>query len=232
VTVSVTAILRRLAVGLAPLVLGAVAAQAQLPARTIGWDELRPAPVAEEDPFAGLSDEQFEALRGLVRSRVLEAQGFPVTDAVRRQRAETTRQLQAQGVDVDTLLARREILIAQRRRAAEAGVAGLDGEAVRLAGYLLPTGVDGRPVRAFLLVPSIGACSHTRPPPPNQIVVVRAATPAAPPGLYAPAWIRGTLRVSPERTSVHVVDGELVVDSTYAIDDAEIVVIQSKAADR
>ena len=47
------------------------------------------------------------------------------------------------------------------------------GKEVRIPGFMVPfeDGMSG--VNEFLLVPYFGACIHTPPPPPNQIVYVR-----------------------------------------------------------
>jgi hypothetical protein len=47
------------------------------------------------------------------------------------------------------------------------------GKPVRIPGFMVPfeDGMSG--VNEFLLVPYFGACIHTPPPPPNQIVYVR-----------------------------------------------------------
>jgi hypothetical protein len=208
--------------GLLALVMLVSVATAAEPEPTIGWQDLRPALAEGDDPFADLPDEQLDALRALVRSRALEARGFPVTDAIRQYRAGLTQQLHAQGVAVDALLGKRDLLIAQRRTAAEAGVAALDGRRVRLGGYLLAAAMQGDLVTDFVLVPAISACSHTPPPPPNQMVHVRPVQPSTLRGHYAPAWVSGTLRLRIEQQSVYLVDGELAVHSAYAIDDATV----------
>ena len=69
----------------------------------------------------------------------------------------------------------------------------LDGQSVRLPGYVVPLeeGKDG--LREFLLVPYFGACIHSPPPPANQIVHVLPHS--VPKGVRAmdPVWISGTL---------------------------------------
>lgn len=47
------------------------------------------------------------------------------------------------------------------------------GQLVRIPGFMVPfeDGLDG--VTEFLLVPYFGACIHTPPPPPNQMVYVQ-----------------------------------------------------------
>ena len=79
-------------------------------------------------------------------------------------------------------------------------VKALDGQLVRLPGYLVPleTGSDGR-VHEFLLVPYFGACIHVPPPPSNQIVHVRNEPGVQLDVLYQPYWVEGRLQV--EHTS-------------------------------
>lgn len=54
----------------------------------------------------------------------------------------------------------------------------LDGQPVRLPGYLVPLESSKGEVSELLLVPYFGACIHTPPPPANQIVHVKLAKPA------------------------------------------------------
>jgi hypothetical protein len=50
----------------------------------------------------------------------------------------------------------------------------LDGQYVKLPGYIVPLESDaGGMLNEFLLVPYFGACIHVPPPPPNQIVYVK-----------------------------------------------------------
>ena len=73
-------------------------------------------------------------------------------------------------------------------------VAALDGERVRLRGFVVPVGFDGARVREFLLVPYVGACIHVPPPPANQIVFIRAAEPFEIGGTFTAVAVTGTLR--------------------------------------
>ena len=59
-------------------------------------------------------------------------------------------------------------------------VEALDGERVRLGGYVLPLDFNGpQEVTRFLLVPYVGACIHVPPPPPNQLQTPGRGTPDA-----------------------------------------------------
>jgi len=51
----------------------------------------------------------------------------------------------------------------------------LNNVEVKLPGYIVPLDLDeDYRVNEFLLVPYFGACIHVPPPPPNQIIYVKA----------------------------------------------------------
>lgn len=51
-------------------------------------------------------------------------------------------------------------------------IEALDGQHVRIAGFVVPLDSEGDQVREFLLVPYFGACIHVPPPPANQLIHV------------------------------------------------------------
>lgn len=70
----------------------------------------------------------------------------------------------------------------------------LIGELIRMPGFILP--LDAQPggeISEFLLVPYFGACIHTPPPPPNQIVHVVMDEAIFVERLWAPVWVEGVL---------------------------------------
>jgi uncharacterized protein len=73
-------------------------------------------------------------------------------------------------------------------------VNAMDGQAVRLPGYLVPLEETKAGISEFLLVPYFGACIHTPPPPSNQIVHVKVAAPAKGVKSMDAVWIQGTLK--------------------------------------
>lgn len=76
-------------------------------------------------------------------------------------------------------------------------VDALDGERVRLGGYVLPFDFTGsREITRFLLVPYVGACVHVPPPPPNQLVFVTTETPVEVDGLWDPVYAEGIMRTT------------------------------------
>ena len=77
-------------------------------------------------------------------------------------------------------------------------VPALDGQLIRLPGYIVPLEVseDGR-TTDFLLVPYFGACIHVPPPPSNQIVHFTSKEGVKLDELYQPYWIVGAMQVRP-----------------------------------
>ena len=98
----------------------------------------------------------------------------------------------------------------------------LNGQFIRMAGYLLPLEFQGTDVREFLLVPFIGACIHVPPPSPNQIVYVTLDEAFASEGLYAPVWIEGVLNTNAGTYDLSMYDGTAPVDAGYSMDGAKV----------
>ncbi|WP_037481649.1 DUF3299 domain-containing protein [Sphaerotilus natans] len=90
----------------------------------------------------------------------------------------------------------------------------LNGQKVRLPGYLVPLEGQAGEWKEFLLVPYFGACIHSPPPPANQIVHVKAAIPAKGLRSMDTVWITGTMRTERRDTDMGVsgytVDGAVV----------------------
>ncbi|MEX2571535.1 MAG: DUF3299 domain-containing protein [Gemmatimonadota bacterium] len=73
----------------------------------------------------------------------------------------------------------------------------LDGKRVKVPGYMVPLDDSASGVAEFILVPYYGACIHTPPPPPNQMVYVRMNSGRrVDVNLWDPLWIEGELHVS------------------------------------
>ena len=98
-------------------------------------------------------------------------------------------------------------------------VPALDGQLIRLPGYIVPLEVseDGR-TTDFLLVPYFGACIHVPPPPSNQIVHVTSKEGVKLEELYQPYWIVGALQVKPSTSEL--------ADAGYQMDAQKIVVYE------
>jgi hypothetical protein len=77
-----------------------------------------------------------------------------------------------------------------------AAVTTLRGRTVRVPGFIVPLEDLQDEAAVFLLVPYFGACIHTPPPPPNQMVYVemkdRIPTRFE---MWSPVWIEGVIDV-------------------------------------
>ena len=78
----------------------------------------------------------------------------------------------------------------------------LDGQRVRIAGYLVPLDETSAGLTNFLLVPYFGACIHTPPPPSNQIIDVRPKLPTKGWRPMDTVWVSGTLHTVRSETSM------------------------------
>lgn len=184
--------------------------------RVIQWADLVPKGTVAENPFAKLTRDQLQALSDVAGIRDRKAKGdksLSSSDlAIERN---TARRLEQNGIDVDALLAKRRAM--SEHRAAVQVNPLLDGLTVRLPGYVLPLEITGRKVTEFLLVPWVGACIHTPPPPPNQIVHVKTDAPFELTGLFMPVWITGRLSAGATKKSLYLVDGTSDIDIGYSV---------------
>ncbi len=74
-------------------------------------------------------------------------------------------------------------------------VKDLDGKQIRVPGYVVPFDFNADAEhREFLLVPYFGACLHTPPPPPNQIILVKSDIATKIENINEPVWLEGTLK--------------------------------------
>ncbi len=73
----------------------------------------------------------------------------------------------------------------------------LDGKEVRVPGFVVPLDDFMEDGAEFLLVPYYGACVHTPPPPPNQIIFVQmAGKKSVKLTLFDAVWMHGKLKIA------------------------------------
>ena len=73
-------------------------------------------------------------------------------------------------------------------------VGDLDGQTVKLPGFVVPLDFEGQEITEFLLVPYFGACIHVPPPPANQIVYVKTPDAYKLGDVFDAVWVTGTLK--------------------------------------
>ncbi|MFQ3248437.1 MAG: hypothetical protein ACI9O6_000239 [Glaciecola sp.] len=69
----------------------------------------------------------------------------------------------------------------------------LNGQFVKIPGFVVPLEGDADNITEFLLVPYFGACIHVPPPPSNQIVYVKFSEGVPINNLYDAVWVTGIL---------------------------------------
>ena len=78
----------------------------------------------------------------------------------------------------------------------------LDGAYIKMPGFIIPFDGSAEGVTNFILVPYIGACIHTPPPPANQLVMVNATEPWPSDQLWDPVWVTGVMRTQLQATDL------------------------------
>ena len=86
-------------------------------------------------------------------------------------------------------------LLDYRSTAIPPAVQRIDGQRVRIPGFIVPLEDFQERAKEFLLVPYFGACVHMPPPPPNQMVFVRMSAKTSL-SMWGPVWVEGRLEVT------------------------------------
>lgn len=191
--------------------------------RKVGWDDLK-ATFEFEDPFEKLTEEQLMDLGVIARVESLEKRdgGSRVSEGMRKEAAAARAKLEEQKVDIDGLFAKRHEITELRRKRANAAVPELNGKLLALPGFVLPLEYKDKKVTEFLLVPWVGACIHTPPPPPNQIVHVIAKTPFETKGMFEAVTVTGVMAIGDRKSELYLVDGTADINMTYAMKSAGV----------
>ena len=69
----------------------------------------------------------------------------------------------------------------------------LNGQVIKIAGFVIPLEGDEEQITELLLVPYFGACFHVPPPPQNQIIYVKFTDGVALKELWDVIYVVGTL---------------------------------------
>ena len=190
---------------------------------TISWENLIPEMVEFEDPFEKLGPEQLSDLSLMVRVKALDQKNPQrVSNEMRREIFDIEKSLLADGIDVEGLLAQREKIGELRRVKAESVNSDLNKKNIRMAGYLLPLEYSGKKVTEFLMVPWVGACIHTPPPPINQIIYVKYDKGFAVNSRYMPVWVSGVIQTQAATSNLFLIDGSSEISSGYTLDANQI----------
>lgn len=78
----------------------------------------------------------------------------------------------------------------------------LDGAYIKMPGYIIPIDLSTDGVTSFILVPYVGACLHTPPPPANQLVFVTTQKSWPSDNLWDAVWVTGQMEHEIQTTEV------------------------------
>ena len=197
---------------------GIAVASAAEPVQKITWNNLVPQIEIYNDPFLKLTPEQKLDLVVVARTRQLQSGGVDITPEQRERLNSALKRLEKDHIDIDGLLALRGEIAAKRKRAMETVNESLNGQQVRLAGYVLPLEMGGLKIREFLLVPYVGACIHEPVPPANQIVRVKFERGFEVDGRFTPVWVQGKMITQIANSQLFLMDGTSSIPSGYTLE--------------
>ncbi|MDP2621057.1 MAG: DUF3299 domain-containing protein [Hyphomicrobiales bacterium] len=215
--------IRLIAIAFVSMALMAPSLAAAETAHELTWEILVPPAPPLHDPFKHLTRDQKLDLHAIIGIKIEKMQGLIDDDsALLKIAQERIDKLTKQGLDVDALIGEYIKLEKEVAERGEAVVGALDGQLVRMPGYVLPLEFSGTEVSEFFLVPYVGACIHVPPPPPNQMVFVRLHDSTISGDLYEPIWITGRMKVEKTNTLLNYFDGQSKVDAGYTIDGLKV----------
>ena len=111
-----------------------------------------------------------------------------------------------QGIEVDWRLLNEMDYIANKPTTE---LKQLEGQQVKIPGFMVPLEDNQRKVTEFLLVPSPQACIHVPPPPPNQMVYVKMKK-GVEGKVGAPIWVYGEFKIATKKSQYGEVSFELI----------------------
>jgi hypothetical protein len=88
----------------------------------------------------------------------------------------------------------------------------LNGAYIKMPGYVLPIDMSTAGVTSFIMVPYVGACIHTPPPPANQLVFVDSKKPWPSDQLWDPVWVTGVIKHELQSTTIAEIGYAMVAD--------------------
>ncbi len=191
------------------------------------WQDLLPQVDTVEDPFAALDSNQLYDLGTIARYRdAQKVEGFKPSEASQKEMAQLEENFAKSNIDVDALFVQREKIMQQRTKLATLPNQGVLNKPHRIPGFITPVEMEGTKVTKFFLVPTAGACIHTPPPPPNQIVLVEYPEGIELVSLQTPVWVEGELFNEATAADVNYSDGASNVETVYQMSAQEVELYQ------
>ena len=180
--------------------------------RQLSWEELVPAKLLADDSLANLTPDQQELVYWVVKTLQSLPKKGPDTEELYKEVDKAVPELKKAGIDIVKVMAKIKLIQTSI-------VEELNGQRIRIPGYLLPLETSGTKVTEFLLVPYVGACIHVPPPPPNQIIHVKIVQKEGYriKKLYEPVWATGVISAKSMVKDLYLVDCSAGINIGYSM---------------
>ncbi len=189
--------------------------------KIIKWEDLT-VKLDYYDPFKELTTAQLFNLSQVALIREMEeSQELSKSQLTRKDSLE--QQLKADNIDVDYLLSMRYEVAESRSKELAAVNSSLNNKKIAIGGYLLPLNYIDQKVSEFLIVPWVGACIHTPPPPRNQLIYLKTKEGVEVKSRFQAVKVEGTLTTENRTSLLYLVDGSDNITSGYSIMDGEVI---------
>lgn len=197
--------------------------------KTIGWEDLQGKVEAYDDPFKQLTEEQIYNISIYARiSKMDKVTPKRVSEGMRKEVKKAEETLKKEGVNIAYLLSQREHIKEMRKKTASAVNLDLNNTNISMSGFMLALDLKEGKTNEFLLVPTVGACIHTPPPPMNQIVYV-TINKAVKAGLrFEAVTISGKIISKNMSSNLFLVDGKSDINSGYTMQADKVVKFKRK----
>ena len=188
----------------------------------IFWDDLK-SKVDFKDPFKEMTPFELKTLGKLARFR---AKALKKGEALSKEEIATKKELEntltQNNIDYEYLFSNRNKIVEKRKQAYEGLNTELSNKTIEISGYLLPLNFNKGKSNEYLLVPWVGACIHTPPPPKNQIIYVKTKDWATAPSLFDAVILIGKITITEKKSSLFLEDGTSIIQTGYSINNAKI----------
>ncbi len=207
----------RTALSILVLMFSALSASAEKP-KVVEWTALIPESDPITNPLSVLTPEQTYDF-DIVASYRQQGPEYKFSDnkGAAEEVQKSERLLREQGIDIDALILQWQDWRNKQNDMGKELVTDLDGQLIKIAGYLMPLEFSEKGEKDFLLVPYVGACIHVPPPPPNQLIFIKLDKPFRVEDIYTPVWVTGTMQTKSTKKALNLADGSADVSVGYSL---------------
>ncbi len=185
--------------------------------RALEWKDLIPSELSADDMFKGLNEEQRGAASWVINLFENLPERSVETEEIFEMVDNAVAELKEAGIDINKIMKK-------RKKLHTSVVKALDGQKISIPGYLLPLEMADSSVTEFLLVPYLGACIHSPPPPPNQIlhVTIDKKKGYKSKALFDPVRVHGVISIKSLVKDLYMVDGSSNISIGYIMQATKI----------